>query len=57
MDLVAKRILGLTSDPEDEELTKEILKILSKRELTVERASRILADAQKMLPFLGKLIT
>ncbi|MEY8412888.1 hypothetical protein AALB51_16845 [Lachnospiraceae bacterium 62-26] len=47
--------LGLRSDEQDEELIKEIVKILRERELSFDRASRVLADAQAMLPYIAKL--
>lgn len=56
MDTIQRRMLGLKSNKDDEEIIKEILKMLSKRELTIDRASRVLADAQKMLPILSKLV-
>lgn len=49
------RPLGLTSNKDDDEILKEIIKILCTHELTVDRASRVLMDAQKMLPYLAKL--
>ena len=47
--------LGLRSDEQDEELVKEIVKILCERKLSFDRASRVLADAQTMLPYMAKL--
>jgi len=52
-----KDILGLKAAPQDEETTREIVTLLRKKELTVDRASRILADAQTMLPLISKLPT
>ncbi len=57
MDTIQRRMLGLKSNKNDEEIVEEILKMLSKRELTIDRASRVLEDARKMLPILGKLVT
>ena len=51
-----RKALGFTSNLEDEETIRKIIKILCEDELTVDRASRILADALKLLPFLGKLV-
>lgn len=56
VDVAGRKILGFTSNLEDEETIRKIVKILYEDELTVDRASRILADAQKLLPFLGKLV-
>lgn len=56
MDVAGRKALGFTSNLEDEETIRKIVKILCEDELTVDRASRILADAQKLLPFLGKLV-
>lgn len=51
-----RRALGFISDQEDEEVVKKIVEILCERKLTMDRASRILADAQKILPFLAKMV-
>lgn len=56
MDVAGRKALGFTSNLEDEETIRKIVKILCEDELTVDRASRILADAQKLLPFIGKLV-
>ncbi len=50
-----KRLWGLKSYSDDEHIVYEILKILGDEELTIDRASRVLADAQTMLPKLAKL--
>ena len=55
IDAHARRIIGLISNEEDEEIFKKIREILCKHELTVDRASRVLADAQTMLPYIAKL--
>ena len=47
--------LDLTSDEDDEEILKEIMEILCKQGLTVNRAFRVLEDARKMLPYMAKL--
>ena len=56
MNAAGRKALGFTSNLEDEETLRKIIKILCEDELTVDRASRILADALKLLPFLGKLV-
>lgn len=56
MDVAGRKALGFTSNLEDEKTIRKIVKILCEDELTVDRASRILTDAQKLLPFLGKLV-
>lgn len=56
LDDAERKFLDFTSDQEDEEVVKEIVEILCKRKLTMDRASRILADAQKILPFLTKMV-
>lgn len=53
--LYATRALDLTLDEDDEEILKEIMEILCKQGLTVNRASRVLEDALKMLPYMAKL--
>ncbi|GFI51158.1 hypothetical protein IMSAGC020_02368 [Lachnospiraceae bacterium] len=55
LDANARRTIGLMSDKEDEEILKEIMEILRKHELTVDRASRVLKDARKLLPYVTKL--
>lgn len=44
-----RRTLELTSDIQDEETLRAVITILRKKQLTVDRASRVLADAQSML--------
>lgn len=53
---INERYAFFASDPQDEEVIREIVKMLCERELTIDRASRILADAQKLLPFVAKLV-
>lgn len=55
LDANARRIIGLMSDEGDEEILKEIMETLRKYELTVDRASRVLKDARKLLPYVAKL--
>ncbi len=55
LDANARRTIGLISDKEDDEILKEIMEILRKHELTVDRASRVLKDARKLLPYVTKL--
>ncbi len=52
-----RSLFGLKCRHEDENLIYEILKILGDKELSADRASRVLADAQSMLPILAKLPT
>lgn len=56
MNGAERSALGFTSDQEDEETLKKIVEILCERKLTMDRASRILADAQKIIPFLAKMV-
>ena len=55
LDADMRRVLDLTSNKEDEKIIKEIMEILCKQGLTVDRASRVLKDARKMLPYMAKL--
>ena len=55
LDANARRTIGLISDKEYDEILKEIMEILRKHELTVDRASRVLKDARKLLPYVTKL--
>lgn len=55
LDANARRTIGLMSDKGDEEILKEIMETLRKYELTVDRASRVLKDARKLLPYVTKL--
>lgn len=50
-----RKTLGLKSDERDEETVKEIIKLLQKKEINIDRAFRILEDAQSMLPFIAVL--
>ena len=50
-----RSIIGLKADETDEEITKDILRVFRDKELTVDRASRVLEDAQVMLPLMAKL--
>lgn len=52
-----RSLFGLKCRHEDEKLIYEILKILGDKELSVDRVSRVLMDAQTMLPRLAKLPT
>ncbi len=56
MNFKERDFLGLRSDEQDEELLEKIVKILCERELSFDRASRVLADAQVMLPYMAKLV-
>lgn len=47
--------IGLISIKEDEELVTSIINILKEKELTVDRASRVLKDAQTLIPLLARL--
>jgi len=51
----ARIVLGLVSDEQDEEIVKEIVRTLCENELTIDRASRILEDARKLLSHVAKL--
>lgn len=53
----ARQVLDFTCDKQDEELVKKIINMMCEQEINVDRASRILADAQKMLPFVDKLVS
>lgn len=50
-----RKSMGLKCNHDDERLIFEILKIFREKNLSVDRASRVLADAQTMLPKLAKL--
>ncbi|MEZ3435691.1 MAG: hypothetical protein K1W34_13945 [Lachnospiraceae bacterium] len=50
-----RREAGLRTLEQDEETLKAITTFLAGRELTFDRASRILEDARKMLPYLAQL--
>ena len=55
LDANARRTIGLMSDKGDEAILKEIMETLRKHELTVDRASLVLKDARKLLPYVTKL--
>jgi len=57
MTAAGKATLGLKADRQDEEIIKEVIALLREKELTVDRATRILADAQIMIPLITKLQT
>jgi len=52
----ARQVLDFTSDKQDEELVKKIVNMMCEQEINIARAFRILADAQKMLPFVAILM-
>lgn len=54
---IAKSGYGLKADDKDEKTVIEIIKLIQDKELTVDRASRVLADAQTILPLFAKLPT
>ncbi len=56
INATARKTLGLSSDKEDEEIVKEIIKMLCEYELTIDRAFRILEDTRSMLPHVAKLV-
>ena len=45
----------LKASKQDEEVTRDLLLVIKNKDLTVERASSILADAQTLLMALAKL--
>ena len=47
--------LGLKSNPEDDEITREILHLFAKKGVTVNQAYNILEDTRTLLPRLSKL--
>ncbi len=50
-----KTTVGLICDHSDEKLVTEILNIFCRKNLSVDRASRVLTDAQTMLPLVAKI--
>lgn len=47
--------LGLKSNPEDDEIIREILHLFAKKGVTVNQAYKILKDTRTLLPRLSKL--
>lgn len=50
-----RNLFNLQCRHEDESLIYDILTILGNNDLSVDRASRVLTDAQTMLPILAKI--
>jgi uncharacterized protein YdiU (UPF0061 family) len=50
-----KKMLGLKADQRDEEIVKEIVKLLQGKGLNIDRTFRILEDVRSMLPFIAVL--
>ena len=55
MDRKDRKALGLKADQRDEETVKAIIKLLQEKEINIDRAVRILEDAQSILPFIAVL--
>lgn len=55
LDPSVRRAWELKADCGDDGITREVVALLAKKGLSVDRASRILEDARSMIPRLAKI--
>ncbi|MFG6367812.1 MAG: hypothetical protein K1W16_05205 [Lachnospiraceae bacterium] len=51
----ARKQMGLKARPEDDEIVREIIRLLAQKGITVDRARNVLKDVRTLLPRLAKL--
>ncbi len=55
IDYYARKKIGLKAKPEDDGIVREIIQLLAKKGITVDRAYKILKDVRTLLPRFAKL--